>query len=111
MHLLTDIANLIRSWWRSDSIRVSPTTGRLLQLRTGSRVLIFGNVFTVEKRIDSEFERSGNVSYLLQDGEADCYLNVTRQIGNLRWRGTLSSEGNERPVFDDDIVILRSNTE
>ena len=47
--ILNAIGRSITHWWEADRIRVSASEGRLLRLRVGQRVLIFGQIWSVEE--------------------------------------------------------------
>ena len=47
--ILNAIGRSITHWWEADRIRVSASEGRLLRLRVGQRVLIFGQIWFVEE--------------------------------------------------------------
>ncbi len=50
------LARTITQWWQADRIRVAPSEGRLLRIRTGQRVLVLGRMWNVES---SDTEQTG----------------------------------------------------
>lgn len=59
-HLRT-VGQLMRTWWKVDRIRVAASTGRLLQLAPGDRLLIRDHLLMVRKRsvVPCPVERDG----------------------------------------------------
>lgn len=102
------LRQLLKSWYKVDRIRIAPSSGRLLSLRTDDYVLVQQRLYRVARR-DLQREADGDrLLYLLSDGSQTWSLNVFRPADGSRVLADLRGEAEEIPVFDDDITTVDS---
>ena len=100
---------LIRSWYGVDRIRISPSAGRLLRIRTGDRVLIRDTYYSVMSRTVTTGCESGRggtrVTSRLAGLQGDGVLRVelVTSFQSVSW---LQTADGTIDVFDDDVVII-----
>ncbi|MEZ6129696.1 MAG: hypothetical protein R3C59_13520 [Planctomycetaceae bacterium] len=99
---------LLKSWLAVDRIRVAPEIGRLLRLRVGDIVLLLNEQYLVQQR-DVVGHRNGDrIRYVLNGDSGTGILVVTRPSNSGRTEGELALSDRMVPVFDQDVVILKS---
>lgn len=108
--LLQQAGQLVAAWFSRDRVRVSPTTGRLLGLAPGDRLLLLCDLYQIAERIVI----GGRVVYRLQGADADAELivQVPEDANALQaspTKGVLRLAGQERMVWDDDVVVLKDD--
>jgi hypothetical protein len=132
--VVASFLGLIAAWYRSDRIRVSPTTGRLLRIQVGDRLVIRGELYRVAQRDIQETQNSKVLTFELAGSLEPGRLKVRQdrhgvdhrenQHGELTiyessdWesseRDSSEQESSEResydrrsiPVFEQDVTIL-----
>ena len=108
VRLLRDVLRLVRSWWRSDRIRIGPAEGRLLRLQPGALVSIRGQLVKLVQRREWFEEGGARVEYLCEgeDGE------VAISAGGGSERGVqVRCRLMEASVFvpAEDVCVLRES--
>ena len=107
MNVISDLCELIASWMRSDQIRVSPTTGRLLGLQAGDRFVLRGDAYVVQSREVDDLDSTKQLVYELSSSRGRCRLAVDVSQVLATASGQIVSEtGDSMTVFDDDVAML-----
>ncbi len=108
-HILLDC---IRSWWRVDRIRASPTEGRLLRLHPPCFVVIGGRSFEIAHRVVGQDSEGPFVDYNVSspDGPGRLLVRLIVQTSQtvIRWigpDGERSLEPCEVGVFESRSMI------
>lgn len=87
--LLSKLSGWIRSWWRVDRVRVSPTEGRLLRLEPPCWLRVEGTLVEVFSRTVGETTGGPFVTYGCRSPAGPCTLSLDpRGQGRtaiLRW--------------------------
>lgn len=101
------VLDCIRSWWRVDRIRASPTDGRLLRLHPPCFVVIGGQSFEIAHRIVGQDSEGPFVDYNIHSpdgpGRLLVHLIVETSQTLVRWigpNGERSLEPCEVGVFE-----------
>lgn len=94
----------LAEWWNRDRIRIAPTSGRLLSLREGDRILLRDRLFCVQQ-ISSFPQTDLLVCQLTCEDEPAILKLELGKNGQMRdsW---LEVGGKMEAVFDDDVVVL-----
>ncbi len=104
--LISGIVELLRSWWRVDRIRSSPTEGRLLRLQPPAFLVIEGRTIEVTRRLIGQDRNGVFVSYdCLENGSTGrLMVRLAADLGTLpvRWIGT----GGERVLDERDVSVF-----
>ena len=95
-------------WLSHDQIRISPTTGRLLSLQLGDRILLRSQLFCVLKIYVSQ--ENDSVVYSLGSEDKRATLKIQRDQNGKATDGWLEMVGLSEPVFDDDVAVLSRTT-
>ena len=104
--LVGSLTSCLRSWWRVDRIRSSPTEGRLLRLQPPAFLLIDGRTIEVTRRVIGQDRDGAFVSYdCLENGSAGRLM--VRLAGNfnprpIRWVGAHG----ERVLDERDVSVF-----
>ena len=110
MSVTSDIAaafaQLVRSWWNADRIRVSPYAGRLLNLSVMERVQIRNEIYRVESRQYQETSGGRYLSYRLFNFDTQMATLTVPLRATGRSEGTLTVDGGQFRVFEDDVVLI-----
>ena len=100
---------LIRSWYVVDRIRIAPSTGRLLRIRSGDRVLIRATHYRVTSRTVTTGSGAGGrgtrVTCQLSGSDGHGVLEV-ELITSFQSESRLQTADRTIDLFDDDVVIL-----
>ena len=106
MSLFQTMLDCLRSWWRVDRIRSSPTEGRLLRLQPPAFLLIDGRTIEVTRRVIGQDRDGAFVSYdCLENGSTGrLMVRLAADLGTLpvRWIGT----GGERVLDERDVSVF-----
>ena len=101
---IQSVIGFLVDWWQRDRIRISPTTGRLLSLRKGHRILLLERLFDVQA-VQTLGPDDLIVYTLNSDGES-ATLKIKRDDDGRALEAWLDWFGHCEPVFDDDVVVL-----
>ena len=103
-NILESVRQLAVSWYTVDRIRIAPTTGRLLQLKTCDSIVLLNEPYTVlNRRIESPSDgpnHTDQLSYRLHYSGGERLLLVTRQSEIYHVRGELTIDNRAIEVFD-----------
>lgn len=104
---------LLQSWWRTDRIRTSPTTGRILALHTGDRFLLMNQIWTVTSRDIKCCESSARVRLGIrcesEHQAAELIGGATDVVSSRTEPAGLHINGRTIPIWDEDFSLLPSN--
>ena len=104
---------LLQSWWRTDRIRTSPTTGRILALQTGDRFLLLNQIWTVTSRDIKCRESSANIRLEIssesENQTAELICGATDVVSARLEPAGLRINGRIVPIWDEDFSLLPSN--
>ncbi|MBL8812841.1 MAG: hypothetical protein JNM43_21930 [Planctomycetaceae bacterium] len=123
--ILIEIGLWIAHWWQGDRIRVSSSEGRLLRLRAGQRVLIFGRIWNVEATDVKESDDSAGTNTRTSclrvrltntdstDDSPKALLEVPLPSDGQPTKNAISgwlitSDGQRTPITDADVVPAES---
>ena len=104
MKWIESLCDLLEVWYGRDRIRISPTSGRLLNLNPGNQVLLFEELYQISSKDVSEEDAGIQVCYELSSGSSTKLLVVRSNPRGSE--GVLQNKTFERTVFDEDIVVL-----
>jgi len=98
----------VRSWWRVDRIRASPTEGRLLRLHPPCFVVIGGRSFEIAHRVVGQDAEGPFVDYQIdsQAGPARLLVRLIVETSQtvIRWIGP----DGERSLLPQDVDVFES---
>lgn len=107
------IRTLLRAWWGSDRIRTSPTTGRMLALKTGDRFLLLDRIWLVTCRDIKCRESSAHVRLEIrsesENQTAELICGASNVLSARPEPAGLRIEERIIPIWDEDVSILTSN--
>ena len=107
------IRTLLRAWWGSDRIRTSPTTGRMLALKTGDRFLLLDRIWIVTCRDIKCRESSAHVRLEIrsesENQTAELICGASNVLSARLEPAGLRIDERIIPIWDEDISILASN--
>lgn len=102
---LSLLNRLLRSWWMSDRIRISPRAGELLRLRIGDLVEIAGDDWEIVSRTVRDTLAGAELHLECQHAEVTGRLRcaVTEQgtLEKLEW----SASGRQRRLLAEEIQV------
>ena len=111
--LLGAMRILLRAWWGSDRIRTSPTTGRMLALKTGDRFLLRDRIWIVTSRDIKCCESSAHVRLEIrnesENQSAELICGAKNVLSAPLEPAGLRIDDRIIPIRDEDISILASN--
>ena len=106
--------SLLQSWWQTDRIRTSPTTGRMLALHTGDQFLMLNQIWTVTSRDIKCRESSASVRLGIicesENQTAELILGTSDVASVQAQPAGLRIDGRIIPIWDEDFSLLPSNT-
>ena len=107
--LIASIFDIMASWYRNDRIRVSPTSGRLLQLQEGDSILLLNNFYRVNQRRLFHGGVATEIVYHLENDDVQAELQVKNQfVGCCGITARLLTKSSSVEVFEDDVAMLPS---
>ena len=111
MKLILAIRDWLHRWYSEDRIRLSPSRGSLVRLKTGDRVLIRENLFVVVDQKAIFKEHVSQVDYRLHEQDStlrtDAKLSVELIGKELKFvSAKLEYNGEIIELFEDDPVIV-----
>tara|TARA_R110002049_G_scaffold4601_6_gene32867 strand:- start:50897 stop:51247 length:351 start_codon:yes stop_codon:yes gene_type:complete len=105
-------------WWRIDRVRVGPTTGRLIALNIGDQFIYRERLFKVVDRTVNGTALTNTISLSLNcvDGKEaqekkspePPSIRIVQCIHDLRTIASICCDGQSLPIFDDDVMKLKS---
>jgi len=98
---------LIKSWLAADRIRVAPEVGRLLRLKVGDTIVLLDDSYVVQQR-EVGGSDDDDIRYVLESDGERAVLQVIRGQIRGRTEAELMIGTSTRPVFDQDVVVLKS---
>ena len=118
MRPLQEFGKLVRTWWRIDRIRIPPTAGRILQLRSGEAVVIRGQLFRITDRRIQPTRDGVHVQLVLQDEHSSGVLSthVASSVVTSSDAVSLAATGysvlrtgdQEAVIYDQDVAVVDS---
>ena len=110
MRIISDILESVRqlavSWYTVDRIRIAPTTGRLLQLKTGDSIILLNELYTILSRRIQSTDHTDQITYRLHYSGGERLLFVTRRSEGDHVCGELTIDDRAIQVFDCDINVV-----
>lgn len=111
--LLTDMARLLRSWWKIDRVRISPREGRLLRLKPPCVVVVEDRPAEVLARTlgrNSTATIAGNeewisVVYDCRSVAGSCRLRLSVAPGGTLEAVYWTTDGQERWVTEESVEV------
>jgi len=100
------LIDTIRSWWRTDRIRVSPVEGQLLRLPPGSIISFEGQPIEISQRQVEPQESGKRIRYVCQTPAGIAELSVDTNA-DAEFHLTWNEDGNVRPISHDEITVWR----
>ena len=111
MKLILAIRDWFHRWYSADRIRLSPSRGSLVRLKTGDRVMIREMLFIVVCQNTIVAEQISEVIYRLreQDSASSVEAKLSVELIGIELMfvsAKLEHNGEIMELFEDDLVIL-----
>lgn len=104
---IAELLALVRNWWQSDRVRISPREGRLLRLKPPCFVVAGSSLLRVEGRVVGQGPGGPYVMYPCTSdtgpGELWVTLGSARQSPHIRW----IQDGRQAELDEMDLQIFR----